>query len=255
MDPKGSAWDQHHAGAVRFRLTLLGGFSVAYHGRPIAVPVGAQRVLAFLALQPQPLLRTYVAGSLWPDRSQGRSAANLRSTLWRLRRQSLPMVASTSSHLSLAADLSVDTREVTAMVHRLMDPSAVCLAGDLDPQTLTGELLSDWSTEDWLVVERERFRQLRLHGLEAMCMRLQALDRHGEAIEAGLAAVREEPLRESAHRVVITAHLAEGNHQEALRQYRWCERILRDELSIRPSPQTTRLVERAAGRNGAMTGR
>jgi DNA-binding SARP family transcriptional activator len=255
MSPEGSGWNQYHDGAAQFRLTLLGGFSVTHHGRPIAVPVGGQRVLAFLALQPQPQLRTYVAGTLWPDRSQGRSAANLRSTLWRLRRQGLPILVSTSSHLSLAADLSVDTLEVTAMVHRLIDPSAVCFADDLDPQALAGELLSDWSTEDWLVVERERFRQLRLHGLEAMCMRLQALDRHGEAIEAGLAAVRGEPLRESAHRVLIAAHLAEGNHQEALRQYRWCERILRDELSIRPSPQTTRLVERAAVRNDAMTAR
>jgi DNA-binding SARP family transcriptional activator len=255
MIPERSAWNQRHAGAAGFRLTLLGGFGLAHRGRPIAVPVGAQRVLAFLALQPQRLLRAYVAGSLWPDRSQGRSVANLRSALWRLRRQGLPVVTSTSSHLSLAADLSVDTHEVTAMARRLMDPSAACLADDLEPQALAGELLPDWSTEDWLVVERERFRQLRLHGLEAMCMRLQALDRHGEAIEAGLAAVRGEPLRESAHRVLIAAHLAEGNHQEALRQYRWCERILRDELSIRPSPQTTRLVERTASRNGAMTTR
>ncbi|MFF0086754.1 BTAD domain-containing putative transcriptional regulator [Streptomyces canus] len=40
------------------------------------------------------------------------------------------------------------------------------------------------------------------------------------ALEAALANVRIEPLRESAHRAVVAAHLSEGNVIEAVRHYR-----------------------------------
>ena len=42
---------------------------------------------------------------------------------------------------------------------------------------------------------------------------------HGEAVEAAYAAVRAEPLRESAHRILVRIHLAEGNVVEALRVF------------------------------------
>jgi DNA-binding SARP family transcriptional activator len=86
-----------------------------------------------------------------------------------------------------------------------------------------------------VLVERERFHQLRLHALEALCDRLITAGRYGEAIDAGLAVVAAEPLRESAHRALIKAHLAEGNHGEAYRQYQLCREILRDELGVEPS--------------------
>ena len=226
----------------QFRLKLLGGFSLAQRDRRIMLPLGAQRLLAHLALQTQPQLRTRVAGTLWPDGTEAQSSANLRSTLWRLRRPGFSLVHATHTYLYVAEELSVDAWEVAATVHRLMDRSASCRTDDLDPAPLGGELLPDWSADEWILVERERLRQLCLHRLEAMCERLLGQRRYAEAIQAGLAAVRGEPLRESAHRAVIAVHLAEGNHSEALRQYRWYERLLHDELGIEPSPQIAGLV-------------
>ena len=57
-----------------------------------------------------------------------------------------------------------------------------------------------------------------------------------ESIASGLAAVAAEPLRESAHRMVIRVHLLEGNIAEASRQYRAFARLLSDALGARPSP-------------------
>lgn len=240
VHPEAAAETSYEDGMAR--LVLIGGFTLICGDEVIALPLGAQRLLAFLALHRNPLLRSYVAGTLWPDSTGARSSACLRSALWRLRRPGLPVLCATSEHLHLADGLAVDAREVAATVRRLMDPSAPCSPNDLDPAPLTGELLPDWTADDWILVERERLRQLCLHGLEAMCERLLAFRRYGEAIEAGLAAVRGEPLRESAHRVLISVHLAEGNHSEALRQYRWYERILHEELGLAPSPQIGQLV-------------
>lgn len=225
-----------------FRLNLLGGFGLVCRGHEVALAPGPQKLLAFLALNLRPLQRTYIAGSLWPDGTEARSSASLRSMLWRLRGLQPPVVRATNGQLCLANDLVVDVREVTSRIRRLMDWSVDCSAEDLDPTALTGELLPDWNADNWVLIERERLRQLCFHGLEAMAERLLTLHRYGEAIEAALAAVRGEPLRESAHRVLISIHLAEGNPWEALRQYQWYERILNEELGIAPSPKMTRLL-------------
>jgi DNA-binding SARP family transcriptional activator len=62
-------------------------------------------------------------------------------------------------------------------------------------------------------------------------------------VQAGLAAVSGEPLRESAHRTLIHAHLAEGNPGEAVRQYHLYRRLLADELAIEPSAAIRALVQ------------
>jgi hypothetical protein len=62
---------------------------------------------------------------------------------------------------------------------------------------LSADLLPDWY-DDWVLLEAEDWRQLRLHALEALAGRLIALGCWGEAANAAGAAVRAEPLRESA---------------------------------------------------------
>jgi DNA-binding SARP family transcriptional activator len=98
-----------------------------------------------------------------------------------------------------------------------------------------GDLLPDWY-EDWVIIERERFRELRVEALEVICRQLSALGRYGDAVQAGLAAVASEPLRESAHQTLIAAHVAEGNRADALRQYRLLRDLLRRDLDLEPSP-------------------
>jgi DNA-binding SARP family transcriptional activator len=71
---------------------------------------------------------------------------------------------------------------------------------------------------------------------------LTAARRFQAAVEAGLAAVAGEPLRESAHGALIKAHLAEGNRGEAVRQYCVCRQLLRDHLGLEPSRQMENLV-------------
>lgn len=54
----------------------------------------------------------------------------------------------------------------------------------------------------------------------------------------------EEPLDEVAHRIVIESLLGEDRRAEALAQYRYCAQLLKRELGIQPSPETTGLVGR-----------
>jgi DNA-binding SARP family transcriptional activator len=214
----------------------MGALRLEVGGKPIHLSVSARRVLAFLALGRTPLTRAYVAGQLWPESSDQHAGANLRSALWRLRRSGGRTTISGDRELGLASSVEVDARRLGALVHRLLDGDASPSPADTTELCESDDLLPDWYDE-WLPIERERFRQLRLHGLERVCEKLTAEGRLPEALEAGLAAVRAEPLRESAHRVMIGVHLAEGNLSEALRQYATCERLMEEALGMRPTGQ------------------
>jgi DNA-binding SARP family transcriptional activator len=226
----------------RASLSLLNAFELRCDGEVVGLPVSAKRLLAFLALHERPLLRPYVAGSLWLDANDDRASASLRSSLWRLNRSGHHLVESTSLQLGLAVGVEVDLRSSIALAGRLIDGTAT--AEDLDSAEagLDGEVLPDWY-DDWLLFERERFRQLSLHALEALADRLVADGSLGAALRAALAAVRGEPLRESAHRALIRVHLAEGNRSEAIRQGELCRRVLRERLGVEPSAQLDELLK------------
>jgi DNA-binding SARP family transcriptional activator len=230
-----------------FDLYLLGGFQLILDHRVVPVTIGSQRLIAFLALHDRLLPRIYVAGMLWPEVPTSRANANLRAGLWRLPASCRLLVDQSAQHLRLAAGINVDLRGAVALAQRLLDRTEHLAEGDLGGAArtkLAGELLPTWYDDDWVVVERERFHQLRLHALEALCDRLTTAGRYGEAIDAGLAAVAAEPLRESAHRILIKAHLAEGNQGEADRQYELCRQLLHNDLGVEPSNALRELLAR-----------
>ena len=230
-----------------FSLHLLGGFELRWMGQAVAVTSGSQRLVAFLALHNRLLPRSYVAGLLWPEVPTGRANANLRAGLWRLPSSCRLVVEQPAQHLRLAIGITVDLYDAVALAQRLLEGSDARAEDDLNGaarQKLSAELLPTWYDDDWVLIERERFHQLRLHGLEALCERLTNVGRFGEAVDAGLAAVAAEPLRESAHRALIRAHLAEGNQGEAGRQYQLCRDLLWRELGVEPSLTLRQLVSR-----------
>jgi DNA-binding SARP family transcriptional activator len=226
--------------AATLELGLLHGFEARLGGRTLQLPLSAQRLVAFVALQERPLQRLHVAGSLWLESSEEHANACLRTTLWRLGRQRCALVEVCGNRVALAPGVEVDLHEVRAQARRALRYE-IATADDVDDLCLAGELLPDWY-DDWVLIERERFRQLRLHALDALCEELTAAGRYPAAIEAGHAAVAAEPLRESAHRLLVAAYLAEGNAYEALRQYRFFRDLLRQELDLEPSPQMEALV-------------
>ena len=198
--------------------------------------------------------RSYVSGTLWLDTTEARANASLRSTIWRSPvLADGPLVLASSTHVWLREDVEVDLHKATGQARRLLDLPA------LDPTTIdldhelawfAEDLLVGWY-DDWVSAERERFRQLRLHVLDQCGELLLRAHRYAEAVQVGLVAVASEPLRESSHRLVVRAHLCEGNLAEALRQYRVYADLLARELGVRPSAAMDDLISDAVA--GAAT--
>ena len=232
------------------QLTLLRGFDLRVDGAGVAVPMATQRVVAFLAVHGRPVLRPYVAASLWMDASEERAQASLRSAVWRLGQVDHSVIVSSNGTLGLHKSLAIDLRNSIAIAEgALSSPTWEPAASDIT--CLSADLLPDW-LDDWVLIERERFRQLRMHALEVASARLTAMGRFGPAVQAGLAAVNAEPLRESAHRVLIGAYIAEGNIGEARREYETFRALLHNELSLDPSAAMEDLIRGLTVDDGVM---
>ncbi|MEU4237484.1 BTAD domain-containing putative transcriptional regulator [Actinoplanes sp. NPDC026619] len=220
-----------------WRLSLLGAWQLSCDGREAEVGRNGQRLFAFLALHGA-CARSYVAGALWPDCSDTRASGNLRATLSRLHRRGLAEIVPPSCGVvSMSPAVQVDVHRVRTAAARVLDGPPVrsalrSLAGD--------ELLAGWY-DDWVLVAREQLRQQRLHALEALSARFLTAGDTAAAVEAALATVALEPLRESAHGAVIRAHLVEGNRAEALQHFGRLRTLLRGELGVEPSRTVSEL--------------
>lgn len=226
------------------RLVLLGGFALLLDGREVYLPMNAQRVLAGLCVGRRTHLtepRSVLAERLWAETAVERAQASLRTALWRIRQADTRLVATVHDHVRLGSQVGVDVHESLAQAERLLSDREELAAEDTRVEPLTQDLLPGWD-DDWLLLERERVRQIHLHALEALSARLCARGRFHRAVEAGLVAVAAEPLRESAHKALIAAHLGEGNVAEAHRQYGHYRQILWDELRLSPSHTFEQLI-------------
>lgn len=226
------------------RITLLDGFSVCLAAGPHvvggALPHGVQRLVVRLCFGGRHT-RTELAAQLWPDAPEDRAHGSLRSALWKLHKLAPGLIEVSGDALALSPGVQVDVRELSEWAHRAADPRYAPDELDLPDTWFRGDLLPGWY-DDWLLLEREWLRQLRMHALELLAARLVDAGRHSRALQLAYAVVRCEPLRESAHRTVVRVHLAEGNVVEALRAYDTFRSLLRDELGVAPTDQMTRLV-------------
>jgi DNA-binding SARP family transcriptional activator len=228
------------------KVSVLGGFQLWRSGsEQVGIPRASQRLLVFLAIRGGMASRAAVAGTLWPDATETHACSNLRSALARLNRPCRKMLQVSKLELGLAEDVAVDIRHAQRLARRLLDPAVTPEQSDLSPAAiviLSSDLLPGWY-DDWVLVEAEDWQQLRLHALETLTGRFTAVGRWGQAADAARAAVRAEPLRESAHAALIQVHLAEGNQSEAVRQFTRYRALLHAELGLEPTLRLRRLIQ------------
>lgn len=224
-------------------VRVLGRFQVEIDGGVVELPKQVQRLVGYLAVAGTREPRDRLAGRLWPFSTQRRADANLRTALWRVGGADSRLICASRTALSIADGVHVDARVACSRAHALIS-GAVDVPAPPDERLWIDDLLPGWD-EDWLVIERERMRQLRIHGLEALSRRLVQAGRFAHAIDAALCAIAAEPLRESAHRALIEAHLAEGNASEARRALDAYRELVQAELGVGPSDGVERLVRSA----------
>jgi DNA-binding SARP family transcriptional activator len=229
----------------RIDLSLFGGFTLRIDGQRVALPMHARRVLAYLSLNKMVekyFDRRMLAERLWVDSPPDRSRASLRTAIWRIRCVEAELLLGDAERIAMADSVRVDVHEFRSQAESMLSSGAGPeLASSIPQLRNPSDLLPGWD-EDWLVLTREQLRLLRLHALERAARRMCERRFHPQAIDVMLSVVDEEPLRESAQKILIEAHLCAGNVADACRQYRRFKDDLWNELGLRPSDELSQLV-------------
>ena len=238
---------QHHTSdaPLDLRLSLLGSFGYLAGGVELPLARGSRRLVALLALLGYRMRRQKIAGTLWPEASEAHANTSLRSALVRLGHSGSCPLQISPTEVSLDQSVRVDLRDAQAEARRLLASDTPLSSADrrgesVDPFRL--ELLPGWY-DDWVLVEAESWRQLRLHALETLSARLTMVGLYAPATLAALAAVSADPLRESARAALIRTYIAEGNRSDALREFVRYRALLQAELALEPTSRLRMLVE------------
>lgn len=220
------------------QLRLLGGWELTDDGAEVPTTATMRRLLAALALR-GPTHRGAAAALLWPDSPARQAAGSLRELLWRTRQAHVDLLQISRERIAIGSSVRVDVPELRRAIGALTHGRP----GSLPAATLftAGELLPGW-LECWVESEREPLRQLQLVGLELLADHCLTEHAPTEALSAAMAATAAEPLRESAQRMVVRAHLAMGNYNQAVAQFERFSDLLDDELGVQPSREFVDLL-------------
>lgn len=232
-------------------IRLLGGFEARFAGHQAIPALGrkTQALLAVLALSPgTPQPREKLTALLWSDRGEAQARSSLRQALSELRKALAaadpPPLETKGETVALSAgavevDVAAFDRLIGNGERASLEAALALYRGDL----LEGFAVPDPAFEDWL---RDARLELRERAREAGSRLLDLQLGAGET-KVALATARRvlvlDPLQESAHRAIMRCYADMGERSLALKQYRACRDVLRDELGVAPDGETERLYE------------
>ena len=98
--------------------------------------------------------------------------------------------------------------------------------------------------EDWTVSERENLKEIYLEILENLS-RLYSMDGKPDvAIDLCKSILEKDNCREQVHRRLMLCYHRTGKRDHAIRQFHKCSKIIKTELEVNPSRETSELYEK-----------
>ncbi|MCX7690239.1 AAA family ATPase [Thermoflexus sp.] len=202
-------------------------------------------LLAYLLLRREsPVPRDRIAFALWPDIPKEKALANLRRHLHDLLRAlppaptDRPWVLITHQFIQWnpEASLWLDLAEFERLSQRREDwARAVAL--------YRGDLLEGVDEEEWLLIEREHWRNRFLACLEGLILDAHQRRDYAQAIAAARRLLTADPFHESALRRLMMLRYETGDRAGALSEYAAFAQRLRQEMRVDPMEETQLLYQ------------
>jgi len=253
----------HVSEAPPLDLRCFGNFEVRVGGRLVSPEVFSRRkaltLLKLLVLRAgNPIPRDELCDLLWPETGHEAALRNrLHVTVHALRSAIEPHHADRRwvfvrnegelYYFNMDVPHRIDLYELKRLsslafharaAGRLTE--AVSL-GEKAASLYRGELFADEPYADWCLLERANAERRFLDLARALADASDRLGDHDRAVDWLRRALSVDPLLEDVHRSLIELLAAMGRPAEALKQYRACERALREQLGAEPMPETRRL--------------
>ena len=221
----------------------------------------ALALFAYLAVTQRSYTRDALAALFWPESDQQTSRADLRRTLYNLKKAVGEDVLSVSSDqigIKPETGLWTDVIELQRLV-------AGCLPYDgsmkkpryekcaqklaLASTLYAGDFLAGFNLaeclefDEWQFFQRENLRQLVLDVFDSLSGYFLDEGRFKQALSLARRRLALDYLNEPTHRRLMLLYHKTGQKAAALRQFRECQKILELDLGASPQPQTVKLFE------------
>lgn len=246
---------------VRIYLTgrvVIEGTSLVDEGR-LPGPLG-RVLLAVLSLSRGPVSRSRVAEILWNEDPPAGYERSLNPLLSKLRGafvaaggdRGLFVSGSGAIELRRSPGVWIDVDQATTALDaaegalRRGDPGRAWPRAAVATSILGRPFLEGVDLR-WVNEQRRSLYDRRVRAYEVAAEVWIRLGDAGQAVVAARRLVEADPFRETSYERLIRAHLLAGNRAEALLVFAECEKVLRDELGVGPSPLVQSAYEEALG--------
>ena len=247
------------------QLKLLGGCHISLGNRLLSAELStkAQGLLVYLITTGCPHSRDVLAGLLWSDFPERRARANLRDTLCDLKAilpQYLTIKHNIIASVSHGECCVSDTAGFQDRIDRAQQALRKSTAQTKLPAEIIarleeavglyeGEFLSGFYVhraavfEEWLDGMRAHLHQLAVNALQTLAETYTADGRYSAGVIHTQLLLELEPWREEGQRQLMRLLALSGQQSAALKQYDLCRQILKEELGLDPSKETTALFQ------------
>lgn len=245
-----------------YAINLLGPLEVSCDGLPISFSYDKLRaLLVYLCVEHhQPLVRSRLAGMLWPDQSQSGAQDSLRQAISRLRAEMkdrnqqppLFLVERDSIQLNPKGNLVCDffqfqeaIKQTTDHHHRNLLSCIICTSLYKDAARLIrGDFLEGFYLtdndlfEDWISMIRERIRVQESMVLVNLAQFYERQGDHHTVLNYAERLIAIDPYNESAYRLIMLSMTRSGQRNQAVMVYHNLKQLLESDLGIFPSTDT-----------------
>ncbi|HLF00644.1 MAG TPA: BTAD domain-containing putative transcriptional regulator, partial [Anaerolineales bacterium] len=197
-----------------------------------------------------PVKREALLSAFWPDKLRMRASANLRQSLYLMRRiLGYDAIVIMGDECQLAPDVSLgyDVASFEASAHTAMElaPGDLRRLGALTAAAAlyTSEYLTDIAS-DWAVDRRQTLGATGIRVLKEYANELMNLTRYGDARKALARALGFEPMRDDLHEQMLICLAQMGLRHEVVTHYLNYQDHLRAELGLDPPPEIRALYSR-----------
>lgn len=202
--------------------------------------------------------RDAIAETIWPEIEKEKSRSNLNTAMWRLRKdlksRDLADFISLETdkefiNLKLGHDVSTDFERLSLLVENCerlkmggFKPDPDLLIDLQDAIALYRADFVPGLDYDWASLARETFRMRYLQACNILMTAFEENGQHEMAVLYGQKILEQDDLRENTHRRLIAIYVANGLRHQAIRQYQSLSTLLKRELGLAPSKETTALI-------------
>lgn len=231
------------------KIYTLGRFEIVMDGEPLHFTGKEQKkplelIKALIARGGREVPVERMTDALWPEADGDLAYKSFETTLGRLRkllgRDDAILVRSrclTINRKRLWVDCSALEQLFDAIQESAFDQSALLCKRALD--LFKGTFLPADRGMVWTAACREKFSSRFLRIILLSGRHHERAEEWEQAADHYSRGIETDPLAEEFHRRLMICQRNLGNHSDAVKTYHRCRTLLRSELGIEPSPETT----------------